>query len=287
VYSVDERDGGTDLLGYLYTPGGPASGKKPIGLPADEVAHYIEMPDPTGVFRGQSWITATVQDVDADTNMARHRAKFFHGGTPNLALKMEKSQNPKALEAMKAQFTHRFEGVDNAYKTVFLEGGADLKVIGSQMEQMSFSQVQAMGETRLASAAGIPPVVVGQFAGINAATYSNYSQAMRRFADLSIRPMWRNAAGALATVAPPPAGSELWYDDRNIPFLQQDALDEADILMKNANTLATLHRGGFVMDSALRYVETGDVNALEHSGVPSVQVQALSSTSTEGEDDAE
>ena len=37
-----------------------------------------------------------------------------------------------------------------------------------------------------------------------------------------MRPLWRNVAGSLATVVNIPAGSVLWYDDRDIAFLQED-----------------------------------------------------------------
>jgi phage portal protein BeeE len=55
---------------------------------------------------------------------------------------------------------------------------------------------QGAGETRIAAAAGVPPVIVGLSEGLQAATYSNYSQARRRFADGTMRPLWRNAAVA-------------------------------------------------------------------------------------------
>ena len=287
--SYDSRTGEIDVLGYVYWPGGRYTGTMGVELDRDDVAHYIDMPDPTRDFMGHSWLQSAVLDVDADTNMVRHKDKFFSkAATPNLAIMSKGKMSDDQKKALKATFALQYEGVDNAYKTVLLEGGADIRVLGSTMEQMSFSTVQAAGETRLASAAGVPPVVVGFLQGIQAATYSNYSQAMRRYADLSIRPLWRKAAGALEHLIDMPDGFELWYDDTAIPFLQQDALDEADIMAKNAGTLASLHRAGYLMESAQKFVATGNVDVLVHSGIPSVQVQAVLDAQTkrpEGEDD--
>jgi HK97 family phage portal protein len=288
--SYDKRTGTVEVLGYAYYPGGRYSGADPIALDRDDVAHYIDMPDPTRDFMGHSWIQSAVTDVDADADMVKHKAKFFtHAGTPNLAVTSKNKWNKEQKDYLKSMFALNYEGVENAYKTVFMDSGADVRVIGSTMEQMSFSTVQASGEVRLAAAAGVPPVVVGFLSGIQAATYSNYSQAMRRYADLSIRPMWRNAAGALEHLIDMPDGFELWYDDRTIPFLQQDALDEAAIMAKNAATLASLHRAGYEMLSAKQYVATGNVDVLVHSGIPSVQVQTVLDSQNkqpdEGEDD--
>ena len=111
--------------------------------------------------------------------------------------------------------------MENAYKTLFLGAGATIQPVGTDIQQLDFKVTQGAGETRIAAAAGVPPVIVGFSEGLEAATYSNYEQAMRRFADLTMRPLWRMAAGCFE-VDPGVAvrRAELWYDDRDIPALQ-------------------------------------------------------------------
>jgi phage portal protein BeeE len=141
---------------------------------------------------------------------------------------------------------HRFraghEGALNAYKTLFLAGGADVKTVGTDFKQLDLKAVQGAGETRIAAAAGVPPVVVGLSEGLQAATYSNYAQARRRFADQTMRPLWRNAAGSLARIINVPPASELWYDDRDIPALREDEKDAADIQQSQAVTIRRAHQ---------------------------------------------
>ena len=264
------------LIGYVYWPRGRY--KPYVVLLPDEVAHHIDMPDPDHPYRGMSWLTPVARDVDADTFMTRHKNTFFtNAATPALKLKTEKTLNREQKKEMMGQFEDRHQGFKNAYKTVLLDGGADLTVLGSDFRAMQFDKIQAAGETRLAAAAGVPPVVVGFLQGIQAATYSNYSQAMRRYGDLTMRTRWRDVAGDLQSIVDVPDNAELWYDDTDIAFLQQDALDEAEINSKKAETLASLIHGGFTPESAVDAVASGRFGNLEHTGLVSVQLQALRS----------
>jgi hypothetical protein len=136
-------------------------------------------------------------------------------------------------------------GALNAYKTLYLGGGADVKVIGTDLKQIDFKVTQGAGETRIAAAAGVPPIIVGLSEGLESATYSNYGQARRRFADGTMRPLWRNAAGSLARIMEMPGDSELWYDDRDIPFLQEDMKDEAEIQQLQSAAIRQLVDAGF------------------------------------------
>ncbi len=277
IVSGMREDKSIDLLGYVYWPDGVNQGHR-IALLPDEVAHHIDMPDPHHPSRGMSWLTPVAREVDADTYMTRHKSTFFtNAATPALKLKTEKTLNREQKKELMGQFEDRHQGFQNAYKTVLLDGGADLTVLGSDFRAMQFDKIQAAGETRLAAAAGVPPVVVGFLQGIQAATYSNYAQAMRRYGDLTMRTRWRDVAGDLQSIVDVPDNAELWYDDTDIAFLQQDALDEAEINAKKADTLASLIHGGFTPESAVDAVASGRFGNLEHTGLVSVQLQALRS----------
>jgi hypothetical protein len=109
----------------------------------------------------------------------------------------------------------------------------------------------------------------------------NYNAARRRFADGTIRPLWRSAAGALQTLMPlPDPTARLWYDDRDVAFLQEDVLDSAEIRAKDAQTMRTLVDGGFEPQSVVEAVTTGDMSLLEHTGTLSVQLQPPGSAPT-------
>jgi hypothetical protein len=65
----------------------------------------------------------------------------------------------------------------------------------------------------------------------------------------------------------------LWYDDRDVSFLQEDVLDSAEIRAKDASTMRQLVDGGFDPTSVVDAVTTGDMTLLRHTGNLSVQLQ--------------
>lgn len=177
--------------------------------------------------------------------------------------------------------THVTGGVVT-HNTLYLGGGADAKVVGADFKQMDFKVTQGAGETRIAAAAGVPPVIVGLSEGLEQATYSNYAQARRRFADGTMRPLWREAAGSLATLVDVPPAAELWYDDRDIAFLQEDLKDAAEIQGVEASTIKTLIDAGYKPDSVAAAVTSGDWSKLDHTGLFSVQLQPPGTQLTNG-----
>jgi phage portal protein BeeE len=167
-------------------------------------------------------------------------------------------------------------GTTNAYKTLYLGAGADVKVIGSNLDQLSFKSVQGAGETRIAAASGVPASILGISEGLagSALNSGNYTATRRRFADGTMRPLWRAAAASLQTLVPPPdRTSRLWFDDRDVAFLQEDVMDAAQIRNSEASTIESLIRSGFVPDTCVDAVITGDYTRLVHTGLYSVQLQ--------------
>jgi phage portal protein BeeE len=263
-----------EIAGYAYTPGGHGSGRKPQLLLPEQVAHFAPVPDPAFRFRGMSWITPVIREVMADGAATAHKLQFFeNGATPNLVVSMDAEIQREEFQRWIELMDQQTAGILNAYKTLYLGAGSTAQVVGADMKQIDFKVTQGAGETRIAAAAGVPPVIVGLSEGLQAATYSNYSQARRRFADGTIRPLWRNMAGSLATLVDVPAGAELWYDDRDIPFLQEDQKDAAEIQGRESQTIKTLIDGGFTPASVVLAIESGNWSVLEHTGLFSVQLQ--------------
>lgn len=261
-------------VGYVYWEGGRYAGADPAIFPVPEVAHFAPDPDPLASYRGRSWLTSVVQEVLADKMMGRHKAKFFsNAATPNLAVTLDKDVSKKALDLLSGQMDLSHGGIENAYRTLFLGGGADVKVIGQNFQQMDFKTVQGHGETRIAAAAGVPPIIVGLSEGLESATYSNYAQARRRFADGTMHPLWQNAAGSFSRLLPPPSGSQMWYDARGVPFLREDETDAANIQQIRATTLRNYIDTGHTPESARAALLAGDESLLEHTGLYSVQLQ--------------
>ncbi|HSE45414.1 MAG TPA: phage portal protein, partial [Gemmatimonadales bacterium] len=249
------------------------SGKEPIILQPNQVAHFAARPDPETRFTGMSWITPAIREVMGDKAATEHKLKFFeNGATPNLAVKLDVQDLDVFKEWIK-EFKTDHEGTDNAYKTMFLAAGADVTAIGTDLQQLEFKITQGAGETRIAADAGVPPVVAGFSEGLAAATYSNYAQARRRFADQTIRPLWRNVCGSLQMVVHTPPDAQLWYDDKDVSALQEDQKDAAEIMQGRSTAIKTFVDAGYTPESAVKAVAADDLSLLVHTGLVSVQLQ--------------
>lgn len=282
----------SDVVGIMYRPGGVDNYKNeghfyPIG----EFVHWAPIPDPEAQFRGMSWLSPVLREVQADKAATLHKLKFFeNAATPNIAVSLKESVTPDQFKEFVAAFKDRHRGVDTAYETLFLGGGADVTVIGKDLQQLDFKATQGAGETRVAMAAGVHPVIVGMSEGMQGASLNagNYVAIRRRFADGTIRPLWRSFAAAMEAVVPPPNSStRLWYDARDVPFLREDAEVSAEIVGRKAASMRQLIDAGYKPDSVTAAVDTEDLSLLEHSGIPTVQVQPATTTPapTEGSQD--
>lgn len=276
--SVDDlvtgRTYGERLVGYAVEDHG---GEELAFFPAGDVCHYRPLPDPLHQYRGRTWLTSVLSDVTADDELSKYKHAYMrNSATPALVVSFDPTITKEAFETFVQRLDASHRGVDQAFKTLYLGGGADVKTVGSDFDQLNLKAVQGAGETRIAAAAGVPASYLGiseSLAG-SALNAGNYTAARRRFADGTIRPLWRSAAGALeALLTRPDPTVRLWYDDSDVAFLQEDVKDTADIRNMDANTMRVLVDGGFDPQSVVTAVTTGDMTLLEHTGVASVQLQ--------------
>lgn len=260
----------------LFTPTGAPPSADAVLLMPDEVAHFSPIPDPAARFRGMSWLTPVLREIQADNAATTHKDAFFRNGArPSMLVRFDRDVAREKFDEFVTRFKAGHQGSENAYKTLFLGGGADAKPLTFDFRQLEFSQVQGKGESRIASAAGVPPSWVGFSEGLqgSALNAGNFSAARRRFADGTIRPLWRQAAAALENLVPAPAASRLWYDARDVAFLREDRKDAAEIQARQATTIRQLVDAGYTPDSVKAAVQAEDWTLLEHTGLFSVQLQ--------------
>lgn len=274
------RDGaratvGMRRAGYFYYEAGDRKAQPAVFLP-HEVAHFAPMPDPLASYRGMSWLTPVIREVQADSELTRYKNRFLeNAATPNLSVALPKEVTPEKFELFVEKMDKAHKGPENAGKTLYTAGGADVTVIGSDFKNLDVKNVQGAGETRIAVAAGVHPVIAGLSEGLAGSSLNagNFAAARRRFADITMRPLWRNVSGSLATLVKVPAAAELWFDERDIAFLREDEADAANIQGVRAQTITQLIREGFTPESAIKAVDNDDFRLLVHTGLVSVQLQ--------------
>ncbi|MFG3137697.1 phage portal protein [Streptomyces sp. NPDC048211] len=279
--SNDPRALDAHLAGVVYTPQAAVGGRPAaprVLLKASEVAHYSPIPDPAAQLRGISWMTPVLREIEADKGATKHKGAFFdNAAVPNMAVTFDKETSREDFEEFVEAFNGNHSGAWQAYKTLFLMGGADVTPLSHDFRSMDFSGIVGKGESRIASAAQVPPSWVGFSEGMqgSALNSGNMAANRRRFADGTIRPLWRMAVASLSVLLRIPAGAELWWDESGIAFLREDQRDRAEIMRIDMNAVDAAIKAGFEPDAAVAAVESNDIRKLltKHTGLVSVQMQ--------------
>ena len=266
-------------VGYLYQP--PQGEHRTFA--ADEIVHFSPIPDPVARFRGMSWLQPLVREIMSDQAATVHKQRFFeHAATPNLAVKFPESiKTREQFEQIRDAMEASHAGASNAWKTLYLAAGADVTVVGANMQALDLKTIQGGYETRICVAARVPAVVAGVSEGMQGSSLNagNFSQARRLFVDGWYRPYVRALCSTLAPLVRVPSDAELWFDETDIGFLREDKKDAAEIAQTQSNTLRSLIDAGFDPDAAVEFVQSLDPARLtgRHSGLFSVQLQPAGS----------
>lgn len=281
-YGLDAR-----VVAYQYLPrpdngygnsGYATTVQEPILLLPEEVCHYSPKPDPLARFIGMSWLTPIITDIFADDAAAIHKMSFFkNGASPRLAITFDKEVPAKDLDLYKRKFDDMHSGSENAYGTLFMGGGADVRPLTVDLRALDYKMTTGAGETRMAVASGVPAVILGISEGLGGSSLNegNFRAAKRLFVDGTIQDLWRKVAPSLEVLlTTPPNGAELAVDARDIPFLREDSDQQAAIRAQDATTMVALVNGGFEAESIKLYMATSDVSRLVHTGMVSVQLQS-------------
>jgi hypothetical protein len=270
-------DADAEIIGFGYHPGGYGSGEKVQVFGPEEVAHFAPTKDPLARNRGISLLTAGIREIVADNGATTHKLAFFNNAaTPNLALKFPPTMKKETALEWIELFEQEHRGAAQGFKTIFLGSGVEPFPVGLAFGRggMDFATIQGKAETRIAALTGMHPVVVALSEGLSGSSLNagNFGSAARIVGDATLRPLWGDMSGSLEPIVPPPPGSRLWTDDRDVAFLRSDVKDQAEITQMQGATIGQLVKDGFTPMSSVAAVITGDMSLLEHTGLTSVQL---------------
>jgi hypothetical protein len=266
------------IIAYGYTPGGASSGGPLTMFNRSEIAHWMPEPDPTAPWRGLSWVQSVIVDALLDRQATDHQSEFFkNAATPQIVFTMPPELTPVQVKEYAELMNAEHAGAANAYKNLYIGGGADVKVVGADLAALSLRDMQGGFETRVAVRARIPAAILGVREGLagSALNSGNYGAARRMWTDGWFAPAADSLASCFERIVDlPGADAELTYDASKVMMLQEDRKDEAEIQGKQAGTIRQLVEAGFSPESAKQATITGDFTRLEHTGLYSVQLQS-------------
>lgn len=261
------------VVGYHFDP--PADKQPQYGAPQDapasDVVHWAPLPDPEALFRGQSWMTPVIRQAQADSGMTAYKEKYLeNAATPNILLRYSQKLSPGTIDGLRERITARYGGAGNAYKTLILDQGADLTVVGANLQQLDYSNVQDAGAARILANSGVPAVLLGLESLRGAGR--GYQESVVKFANLWARPQWRSVCAALQKLTPGAdvdAGAvRLWFDTTDIAALQDTETNQAQVALVRAQALLVLAQAGYTQESAVSMIQSGDVGLLEGGAQP-------------------
>jgi len=255
-------------VGYWHEPPkGVLDRGRGFMAPAEEVVHWAPVPDPAADFRGMSWLTPVMRDIQGDDGLTRYKIKYLdNSASPNLLIRYAQKLQPGTVDSVRERMHARYGGVDNAFKTLVLDQGADVTVIGNSLAQMDFSGVSAVGVERVLAAAMVPAVLAGLEPLRGAGR--GFQESMQKFANIWARPHWRSFCGAFSRIMDVPAGNRLWYDTSDIAALQDGEMERAQASLVRMQAVLAGVQAGAEMESAAAAVDAMDLTLLKKAPVP-------------------
>jgi HK97 family phage portal protein len=120
-------------------------------------------------------------------NAARPSGAIVHSG--------EEGLTPDQFETLSAELEAQHQGARNAGRPMLLDGGLDWKPMGFSPSDMEFHRTKEAAAREIATAFGVPPMLLGV---PGEATYANYAEANRAFYRLTVLPLAAKVLGALS-----------------------------------------------------------------------------------------
>lgn len=251
------------LLGYSWEPDPvkPVSDRPPPQFfTPDEICHWSPIPDYVANFRGMSWLSPVLREIESDMGMTTYKTKYMDHGHPITAIKYAPKLRADTIDFITDRLMAKYGGVNNAWKPLVLDQGAD-PVLSHGLAELDFRNIQQGSEQRICAAAGLYPIIVGLR---DAESGTTYPEAMRAFADKTIRPLWRSACAALQGLIDgmPDRGVQLWYDTSGIAALQDAEKDKAQVTQIHSAAALTFIQAGFTRESVVAAITSGDLSQL-------------------------
>ena len=195
-------------------------------LLADDVAH-IKLPNPYDDVYGLSPLQVASKYVNLDTATVTFlRSYFANAGVPAGILKVNRRLNSQAeADSARAKWRSSFSGNKGWHGLAVLDEDASYQQVAPNLKEMDTSTMTRVTETRICAVFGVPPILLGLEAGLEASTYSNYEQARSAFWDETVSPLVRRIEKFLQRaleVSEREPGNEVEADYSDVPAYEDD-----------------------------------------------------------------
>ncbi|MGC9417795.1 MAG: phage portal protein [Rhodovulum sp.] len=197
MHIVPGRDGWP--VAYDYAVGGRKH-RFDMTVAAPPICH-IKAFHPQDDHYGLSPLQAAATAIDVHNSASRwSKALLDNAARPSGAIVYRGSDGNQSLSddqyaRLQDEMLAYHQGAANAGRPMLLEGGLDWKPMGFSPSDMEFHRTKEAAAREIATAFGVPPMMLGIPGD---ATYANYQEANRAFYRLTVLPLVAKVAGAVA-----------------------------------------------------------------------------------------
>lgn len=146
-----------------------------------DIIHLPGPPDPNFPRWGLPWISPALDMIDLDNEITRFTQAFFErGAVTDHLYTSEHEMSDEEIQRLETRWNRRRAGTENSFGLWVLDktkGSLQRMGLATGSREIGLFDLRMQVEGRIASAANVPPIVVGFAIGLEHATYSNYSQA--------------------------------------------------------------------------------------------------------------
>ncbi|WP_308916799.1 phage portal protein [Jannaschia sp. LMIT008] len=173
---------------------------------------------------GLSPLAAAAAAIDVHNAASRwSKALLDNAARPSGAIVNESNEplTPAQFDRLSEALAAEHQGAANAGRPMLLDGGLEWKPMGLSPSDMEFRATKEAAAREIATAFGIPPMMLGI---PGEATYANYAEANRAFYRLTVLPMAGRVCERLAAWLSVVGGETVRLDvDRDrVPALQSE-----------------------------------------------------------------
>jgi len=134
-------------------------------------------------------LQAALRRIAIDNDAADFvKVMFQNLAIPGIAIETQNAIDQATADRLGTKWGNKFGG-KNRGKPLFMQSGMKVTRISLTMQELAFPELDSANQTRILMALGVPPILVGATAGLDAATYSNFGQARASFYETTIEPL--------------------------------------------------------------------------------------------------
>lgn len=253
------RERGTGkLAGYRIWQG---ANKPLLTVPLGDIGRVI-YPDPRNLDDGLGPLQAALRDVTMEEERQDYMLEnLVNLRSPGMIFYQPTDWSREQKDEIRAVIMSGL-GRGHRGRPLFLQGeGAKLEM-PAPLKDLDWPGMTALSETRICAAFGVPPILIGLRSGLESATYSNYEQAERSFAQGTMAPLWGllDAAFTRAFARDEGEDVECYHDQDAVPAMREDAVRACDRATKLfASSLITRNEAREMAGMESLPPERGDV----------------------------